>query len=125
MSYIIPFLIAALMGMGVGGGGLFVIYLTLCMNLPQYTAQGTNLFFFIMAGIGALCLHLAKRKIFKWHVILMTFFGGVGSVISSLFLSHLDPSYARITLGIILIMGGFSVLYNYFLNYKNKKDTKK
>ena len=125
MSYVIPFLIAALMDMGVGGGGLFVIYLTLCMNLPQYTAQGTNLFFFILAGVGALALHLSKRKIFKWHVILMSFFGGIGSIISSFFLSHLDPSYARITLGIILIMGGFTVLYNNFVRYKNKKDGEK
>ena len=121
MSYVIPFLIAALMGMGVGGGGLFVIYLTLCMNLPQYVAQGTNLFFFIIAGFGALLLHIFKRKIFRWHIILMTLFGGAGSIITSFFLSEIDPSYARMTLGIILIIGGFYSLYNSLIKYIIKK----
>ena len=47
MKYIIPFLISALMGMGVGGGGLFIIYFTLLLGTPQLTAQGTNLLLFV------------------------------------------------------------------------------
>ena len=31
-NFIASFLISTLMGMGIGGGGLFVIYLTLCLN---------------------------------------------------------------------------------------------
>ncbi len=121
MSYIIPFMIAALMGMGVGGGGLFVIYLTLWMNLPQYAAQGTNLCFFVIAAFGSLLVHLINREIYSWHVIIMTFFGTLGSVLSSSYLSSIDPKYARIALGAVLIIGGFSTLYNTLKKYIGKK----
>ena len=43
----ITFLLAALSGMGVGGGGLFVIYLSLFTDTPQLVAQGMNLLFFL------------------------------------------------------------------------------
>ena len=49
LNMIVGFLVALLMGMGVGGGGLFVIFLTLCLNYGQINAQGTNLLFFIIA----------------------------------------------------------------------------
>ena len=121
MSYVIPFLIATLMGMGVGGGGLFVIYLTLCLNLPQFIAQGTNLCFFVIAVIGSLFIHLIQRRIYKWHVIIMSVFGSIGSILSSAYLSSFDPKYARIALGALLIIGGFSSLYNNFKKYLEKK----
>ena len=48
-TILITFLLAALSGMGVGGGGLFVIYLSLFTNTPQLTAQGMNLLFFLLS----------------------------------------------------------------------------
>ena len=45
---IISFICALLAGMGVGGGGILIIYLTLFKNLPQATAQGINLLFFVV-----------------------------------------------------------------------------
>ena len=48
MNAVTSFLIAVLSGLGVGSGGLLVIYLTLVEKVPQLTAQGTNLIFFIL-----------------------------------------------------------------------------
>ena len=42
-SMIAAFGIAVLSGMGVGGGGLFVLYLAFFTDLPQAVAQGNNL----------------------------------------------------------------------------------
>ena len=47
---IASFIIALLSGMGIGSGGLLVIYLTLLEKVPQLTAQGINLLFFIFAS---------------------------------------------------------------------------
>ena len=43
-------LAAALSGLGVGSGGLLVIYLSLFTDLPQRTAQGFNVLFFLFYG---------------------------------------------------------------------------
>ena len=40
---------ALLTGMGMGSGGVLVIYLTLWAEIEQYTAQGLNLLFFLAA----------------------------------------------------------------------------
>ena len=42
--------VAVLSGMGVGSGGLLVVYLTLAGGIAQPAAQALNLFFFIFAA---------------------------------------------------------------------------
>lgn len=121
MSLILPFLISALMGMGVGGGGLLIIYLTLYLHMPQLSAQGTNLLLFIVAGLASLPLHLKRRKIKPWHVLLGVCFGAIGSVLSSFYLGSLDPKYARISLGVLLIISGSITIYNALIKRVAKK----
>ena len=63
LNIIVGFMVAMLMGMGVGGGGLFVIFLTLCLNFGQINAQGTNLMFFIIAILSSFFIHIRKRSL--------------------------------------------------------------
>ncbi|MBQ7226445.1 MAG: sulfite exporter TauE/SafE family protein [Clostridia bacterium] len=121
MWILVSFFISALMGMGVGGGGLFVIYLTLCMNFPQILAQGTNLCFFVIAGSGSLIYHLKKRKIKLWHALSLILFGAIGSLAASHFLSFIDPKYPRIALGALLIISGSITIYNALIKRIVKK----
>lgn len=121
MGFIIPLLISALMGMGVGGGGLLIIYLTLFLATPQLVAQGTNLLLFITSGIGSLFFHFKKRKIVIWQIALGILFGALGSLLSTLCLSQIDPKYARICLGALLIISGVMSLYNTLFKRVSKK----
>ena len=118
LNIIVGFLVAVLMGMGVGGGGLFVIFLTLCLNFGQINAQGTNLVFFILAIIASIFVHLKKRKIYMRQVIIMILLGSVGSLIFSNLANNIDPSIPRKTLGGLLILAGAYSAYN---NLKKKK----
>ena len=120
MRYIIPFLISALMGMGVGGGGLFVIFLTLCLNFGQINAQGTNLLFFILAIIASIFVHIRKRKIYAKQVLVMILFGAIGSLIFSSLANHISPEIPRKMLGGLLILGGGFSLFNTFKRKKEK-----
>ncbi len=120
MKFLVVFLISALMGMGVGGGGLFVIYLTLYLCYPQILAQGTNLLFFIIAGVASLFYHFKKRHIILWQVVLMVIFGSGGSILFSKLALSLDPKYPRIALGILLVISGLITLFN-IIKAKRKK----
>ena len=62
------FFIALLSGLGVGGGGLFVVFLNLFTELSQLTVQGINLLFFIPIGILALIIYTIKKQI-KWKAV--------------------------------------------------------
>ncbi len=72
-SWVIPFaaafLGAALSALGMGGGGIFLIYLTVFLGLPQLQAQGVNLVFFIPVALVALIIHW-KNGLVKWKIVL-------------------------------------------------------
>lgn len=60
---------ALLSGLGMGGGGILVIYLTLYLGLEQLTAQGINLIFFLPIAATALLWH-QKNKLIRWDMVL-------------------------------------------------------
>ena len=128
MMMLVCFLIAILVGMGIGGGGFLVIYLTLCMNYPQLIAQGTNLLFFLIAGFSSLLIHLRKRKLNLKRLLPIVLFSIPGTLIGSYLANTVDPKIPRIVLGILLILSGgqtaFKVVYQ-IIKEKKKKISKK
>ncbi|MBQ7412356.1 MAG: sulfite exporter TauE/SafE family protein [Clostridia bacterium] len=119
LDIIISFLIATLMGMGIGGGGFLVIYLTLCLNFEQIIAQGTNLVFFIICGLFATLVHTFKRKINPYQLLIMSVLGSLGAFITSHIANVIDPKIPRIALGLLLIVSGALSLIKVFIR-KNK-----
>jgi uncharacterized membrane protein YfcA len=69
ISFVLAFLCAALSAMGMGGGGILLIYLTAFAGTDQKAAQGINLLFFIPIAIVALILH-SRRKLVRWDLTL-------------------------------------------------------
>ena len=76
MDFLLTAAFAALVGMGVGSGGLYLIFLTLNRGIEQLTAQGMNLYFFLAASAGAAVLHLFRRR---GDLLAATVLGGVGA----------------------------------------------
>ena len=63
-------------GMGLGGGAVLLIYLTVFAEVPQLTAQGINLIFFIPIGLLAVIVYSFKKQI-KWKKALLIALGGI------------------------------------------------
>ncbi len=106
----VSFLIAALSGMGVGGGGLFVIYLALTGDTPQLTAQGMNLLFFLFSAGASALVHLSRRRIFGKVVLLMALSGIVGSLLGTALTSYVSEGLLRKSFGFLLVVGGILAL---------------
>ena len=68
---LVTFIVAVLSGMGIGSGGLMVLYLTLLRHAPQLTAQGFNLLFFLFAAASSMAVHLSRRRIRLWATLVM------------------------------------------------------
>lgn len=110
---IISFIIAALSGMGVGGGGLFVVYLGLFTDTPQLMAQGINLLFFLFSCGSSVCVNLAKRHIFGTVVLTMALFGILGSLLGTFFSSIVSEGLLRKIFGGMLVVSGILSLKSY------------
>lgn len=81
--FAVALIIALLSGMGIGGGGLFAIYLRVTSELSQIEAQAANLVFFLFASAAAAVLHVAGRRIYPLAVLVMLVFGVLGSLAGS------------------------------------------
>ncbi len=99
-------LFGILAGMGVGGGGLLVIYLTMFDGVEQRTAQGANLFFFLFASGAAMLYHINKRKINVMFVMICFVFGSAFAVLGSHLAALVHPELLRRIFGAMLILAG-------------------
>ena len=105
-TVVITFLLAALSGMGVGGGGLFVIYLSIFTDTPQLTAQGMNLLFFLLSSGASVTVHLRNRVICYSAVFVMTLFGIMGALVGASLSAHLPQHLLRQIFGAMLVVSG-------------------
>ncbi|MBE6714386.1 MAG: sulfite exporter TauE/SafE family protein [Ruminococcaceae bacterium] len=119
------FLLGSLSGMGIGGGGLLVIYLTFIRSMSQIAAQGLNLYFFIFASIAALFVHFKKRKINLSLFLALGLSGMPASLLGSLMAHRTDPDTLKKAFGWMLIFAGTISLFRILPAFvKNKKEKK-
>lgn len=57
ISFIVAFASAVIASMGIGGGAVLLLFLTVFSDTPLPTAQGINLLFFLPVGAAALLFH--------------------------------------------------------------------
>lgn len=98
--------VALLSGLGVGSGGLLVVFLTEYRGVGQLFAQGVNLIFFIFSSGASTAVNLRSRNICYGAVTVMSLGGTVGAIVGAIVASVLDPDLLRIGFGLMLLIGG-------------------
>ncbi len=99
-------------GMGLGGGTVLLIYLSLTASVPQITAQGKNLLTFIPTALVAVTIYAFKKQIDWKRVAIMAPLGAVGSLLSSQILQYIPTELLSKLLGGVLIFMGLSRLFS-------------
>ena len=92
--------------MGLGGGGVLILYLAFFTDTKQLTAQGINLLFFIPIGLLSVIIYAVKKQI-KWKIVLkIAFFGILGSLLG-IYLSRIlgGNITGKIFGGLLVAMG--------------------
>ena len=92
--------------MGLGGGAVLIIYLSLFTNMPQLKAQGVNLLFFIPIAVAAVTVYGIKKQI-KWKIVLkVALWGLLGAAVGIYFADLLGGELtAKLFGGLLVIMG--------------------
>lgn len=106
VTIIIGFIIALISGMGIGGGGLFAVYLSVFTDIPQLAVQGYNLLFFLFSAGASVVIQLFRRRIPFVAVGIMIVSGIVGALLGTWVAGHLPSVWLRRIFGIMLVSGG-------------------
>lgn len=113
----VPFIIIVgavlglLSGLGVGGGSLLILWLTLIVQMPQATARSINLLFFLPTALIASFFRWKRGKL-EFQKILPAMLGAVVAAILFTWISrHLNSDSLRAPFGILLLITGLRELF--------------
>ncbi len=99
-----------LAGLGVGGGSLLILWLTLALNMDADTARAINLMFFITAA-GSVSIFRLRQGIIKWKEILPAIiFGCIAAALFCLIGSRIDQDIVKKLFGGLLLITGIREL---------------
>ena len=103
-------LLGFLTGMGVGGGSLLILWLTLALGFDQTTARGINLLFFLPASAICCVFRLRQGRLNLRACLPAILSGCAAAVAGSLIAAFVDTSLLRKPFGILLLATGLREL---------------
>lgn len=122
LNSLLVFALAIPLGLGIGGGGLFLIYLSDILDVPRDTAVYLNLVFFLSALISSAVGHLRSGRLSFSMLSVILLFGLPGAIFGRWLASLLPPSILHVLLGVFLLGSGIFCLLS-LKKTKNKKVT--
>ncbi len=107
----VSFFIAILSGLGIGSGGLFVIWLTAAYGVSATQARGMNLLFFVFSAAAALIFHYKRRKIDIRLILRLALFSLAGTFVGTYIAGFFDAHLLRKLFGGFLVFSGIYSLF--------------
>lgn len=110
-SAFIGLILGYLSGLGIGGGSLLILWLTLYLNTDAQSAQVINILFFL-ACAGSVTLIRLKKGTLQFRAILPGIIAGCLFAVIFSFLGQVLPQlFLRKLFGIVLIATGIRELF--------------
>lgn len=104
-------LLGFLSGLGIGGGSLLMLWLTLVLHMPQDIAATINLLFFIPSALIATAFHCKKGTVDFKHTLPALIAGCVGALLLSQISTEIDIAFLRKAFGILLLVTGIREIF--------------
>lgn len=103
-------LLGFLSGLGIGGGSLLILWLTLVQGVPQDTARIINLLFFLPSAAIA-CLFRKKQGVLNLKTLIPGILAGcIGAAFFSWIGRNLDTELMKKGFGLLLLITGIREL---------------
>ncbi len=107
-------------GMGMGGGTILILLLSLFMNVEQHIAQATNLIFFIPTSLAAIIMNIRQKNIDKSVVIIVSLFGIIGAMLGVMISENISSQNLRKYFAIFILIISLHEFYKIFREYRIK-----
>ena len=93
-------------GLGIGGGSLLILWLTVINGMPQAIARGINLLFFLPASIIACSFRYRQGTLKLKKIFPAILSGAVSAAVFSLLGLQIQSVYLKKAFGILLLFTG-------------------
>lgn len=123
MEMLIGLISGMVTAMGMGGGTILILMLTLFLNIPQKVAQAVNLIFFVPTSITSIILNIKNKNINFKIGIYLTIFGIIGAIIGAELSNKIESQSLRMYFGIFLLCIAVHEVSNFFKLYIKEKNT--
>ncbi len=108
---VVAFLTGIAASLGLGGGLILIVFLTIFTGMSQLTAQGINLVFFIPIAILSLIFH-TKNKLVVWKKILPSIlFGIIGAFIGTFLANYFGSRIVSKLFSVFVLTVGIKELF--------------
>ena len=106
IAVIVGIVLGFLAGLGVGGGTLLILWLTLVLETDPEIARMINLMFFLAAA-GAVSLRRLKKGTLRFQKLLPAALAGcAAAAVASLLAQNMDVTLLKKAFGILLLVTG-------------------
>lgn len=112
MEAIVGFLTGVMASMGLGGGFVLVVWLTLFAEVRQRTAQGINVLFFLPIAFVSLIMHLRNGLVNKRLVKKLAVGGLLGAAVGTLVSQVIANELLRRLFALFLLAFGLRELFS-------------
>lgn len=110
-ALLVGMILGFLSGLGVGGGSLLMVWLTLVLGIDPAIARNLNLMFFLPAALSSVFMRSQNGEI-PWKKIIPAVFSGcIAAVISARLGENLDTDLLRKLFGGLLIITGLREIF--------------
>ena len=116
MCAIVGTALGFLAGLGVGGGSLLMLWLTLVLETPQATAQAMNLMFFIPSALVATLMRKEQGTLQLRPILPAMLAAVAASSLCTVLLQGTDTDLMRKLFGVLLLGTGLRELF-----YRDRK----
>lgn len=106
--------------LGMGGGTILILLLSLFTDFKQHLIQGSNLVIFIPTSITAIYMNIRHKTIDYKLSFIFIFFGIIGAIVGSLLSFKFESGTLKKFFGIFLIIIAIFEIYTFFKQYKFK-----
>lgn len=103
LTLLLSLVLGILSGLGVGGGSLLIIWLTLVCKIDYPTAKYMNLLFFLPPALIATVIRITQKKLSFRQVIPAVVAGGVAAAFFTVLSSSWDTGLLRKLFGGLLL----------------------
>lgn len=108
-------------GLGMGGGTVLILLLSLFLNMEQHIAQATNLIFFIPTSIAAIIMNIRQKNIELKLAFIICIFGIMGATIGAIIAENISSQNLRKYFAIFILIIAIHEVYVIYREYRIKR----